>query len=215
MKRRISCNTIGILLQPLKRLHQNDKTGQEMNTDFTPLIVSRALHLYSRALQYPYIELTYEFQNILREIEKNISNDFDNTVAALILDLINSFQGEEMGALQGEFTRLFTPVEDDDPLISLHLSSVNRQAGSDELYELISESPFFLDGDDQYDSLPLVLDYFSVIISEDLDQAEDFFDKYINSNVPRLNEIIYKGSNLSFYKEAARGLNELVYLLAG
>jgi len=186
-----------------------------MNTDFTPSIVSRALQLYSRTLQYPYTELTYEFQNILREIEKSIDNDFDNTVAANVLDLINSFQGEDMAVLQAEFTRLFTPVEDDDPLISLHLSSVSRQADSDELYELISEGAFFSDNDDQYDSLPSVLDYFSVIISEDLEQAEYFFEKYINSNVPLLNEIIYKGSNLSFYKEAARGLNELVYLLAG
>lgn len=36
-----------------------------MNSDFTPIVVSRALQLYSRALQYPYTELTYEFQNIL------------------------------------------------------------------------------------------------------------------------------------------------------
>ena len=185
-----------------------------MNTDFTPIVVSRALQLYSRALQYPYTELTYEFQNILREIEKNIINDFDNTVAANVLDLINSFQGEEMAILQAEFTRLFTPIDDDDPLISLHLSNIGPRARSEELIDLISEDAFFLDNEDQFDSIPAVLNYFSVIINDDIEQAENFFDEYINQNLPRLNEIIYKGSNLSFYKEAARGLNELVYLLA-
>lgn len=120
-----------------------------------------------------------------------------------------------MGDLQAEFARLFTPIDDDDPLISLHLSNINPQAGNEDLFDLISENTFFLDNEDQFDSVSSVLDYFSILINDDLEQAESFFNKYINQNLPRLNEIIYKGSNLSFYKEAARGLNELVYLLAG
>ena len=65
------------------------------------------------------------------------------------------------------------------------------------------------------DSLPFILDYFSTLIVDDLEDAEIFFEKYLTALLPQWNEVLFKGSNLNFYKEVAKGLNELVYLLAG
>lgn len=186
-----------------------------MNTDFTNTAVSLALHFYSRTLKYPFDELTYEFQHILREIEKNINTDFDNTVAASVLDVINLYQGEEMRDLQAEFTRLFTPVEDEPPLISLQLLDINPKLDTVDLFDRIYESPLFMENEDQPDSLPFILDYFSTLINDDIDEAELFFEKYLTQILPQLNERIFNGCNLSFYKEVAKGLNEMVYLLAG
>ena len=186
-----------------------------MNTDFTDGVVSLALRFYSRALKYPYDELTYEFQNILREAEKKIRTDFDNTVAASILDVINFYQGEEMKDLQAEFTRLFTPMDEEPPLISLQLLDINARLDTVDLFDRIYESSLFIENEDLPDSIPFVLDYFAVLITDDLDEAETFFEKYLRHILPQLNEQIFNASNLNFYKEAAKGLNELVYLLAG
>lgn len=186
-----------------------------MNTDFSQKALSLALQFYSRTLKYPYDELSYEFRNILREIEKNINTHFDNTLAASILDVINFYQGEDMKDLQAEFTRLFTPVEGDEPFLSLQLLDLNPRLDSVDLFDRIYESALFLENEDMPDSLPFILDYFSTLIVDDLEDAEIFFEKYLTALLPQWNEVLFKGSNLNFYKEVAKGLNELVYLLAG
>jgi len=186
-----------------------------MNTDFNPTAISLALRFYSRALKYPFDELAYEFQHLLREIEKNIHTDFDNTVAAKILDIINFYQGEEMKALQAEFTRMFTPVEDQAPFISIQLLDMDPEMDSVELFDRIYESALFPENESQPDGIPFILDYFSVLLNEDLRDAAHFFNKYLKRNLPSFNERVFNGTTLNFYKEVSKGLNELVYLLAG
>ncbi len=184
-----------------------------MNFEFSLLAVSLAFRFYGRALIFPYDELTHEFQYLFREIEKNIRGDIDNTLGAKILDILNFYQGEEMGTLQAEFTRMFTPIGEEPPFISLQLSDIAPEINVSELNDLLLESPFYMQLEDHPDSIPLILDYFSSLIQEEPQEAELFFNTYLKPVLPRLNEQIFRGTTLNFYKEVARGLNELIFLL--
>ncbi len=184
-----------------------------MNQDFNSTTISLAFRFYARALVYPYDELTHEFQHLFREMEKHIRTEVDNTVAAKVLDVLNYYQGEEMGALQAEFTRLFTSTFDASPVIPLHIADIAPEIDLVALNDILLESPLYMQLEDHPDSVPQVLDYFSSVLLEEPESAEQFFSEFLKPSLPRLNERIYKGTSLNFYKEVARGLNELVYLL--
>ena len=186
-----------------------------MNRDYTPHLVSLAARFYSRALRYPYDELTHELQHLFREMEKNIGTEIDNTVASKVLDVINFYQGEEMSALQAEFTRLFTPVEGQDPLVSQYLSDFSVSMDSGELADRLFESALLLDFDEAPDSVCNVLDYFSALLDEAPGDAEEVYEAFLKKSVPAFNEKVFKGTTLNFYKELAKGLNELIILLDG
>ena len=176
--------------------------------------ISLAFRFYARALIYPYDELTHEFQYLFREMEKNIRDEVDNTIAAKALDVLNSYQGEEMSALQAEFTRMFSPEPGAEPFIPLHLADIAPEIDVVALNDILIESPLYMQLEDHPDSIPQVLDYFSSLLMEEPEAAESFFTRFLKPALPKLNERIYKGSSLNFYREMARGLNELVYLLA-
>lgn len=184
-----------------------------MNTDFSPQLVSLAFRFYSRTLMYPYDELTHELQYLFREMEKNIQTDNDNTIASNILDIINFYQGEDMMALQAEFTRMFTPVEGTHAFIPVQISELVPGLDTNDLVDNLYESPLMLSLEDNPDSVPNVLDYFAGIIEAEDEDIETFFATYIQPAIPVFNEQVYRGSTQNFYKEVAKGLNELIILL--
>ena len=186
-----------------------------MNRDYTPHLVSLAARFYARALIYPYDELTHEFQHLFREMEKYIHTDIDNTLAGKVLDVINFYQGEEMSALQAEFTRLFTPVEDQDPMVSQYLSDFSLTMNSGELNDRLYDSALMLDFQEAPDSISNVLDYFSTLLEEAPAEAEEVYESFLKKALPVFNEKVFNGTTLNFYKELAKGLNELIILLDG
>ncbi len=186
-----------------------------MNRDYTPRLVSLAARFYSRALRYPYDELTHEFQHLFREMEKYISTHIDNTITTRVLDVLNFYQGEEMRDLQAEFTRLFTPVENQEPLVSRYLSDFSVSMDSNDLQDRLYESALMLDVEEAPDSVCNVLDYFSALVEEAPEEAEEVYEAFLKKSIPAFNENMFNGTTLNFYKELAKGLNELIILLDG
>lgn len=185
-----------------------------MQSDFNPQAISLAFRFYARTLVFPYDELTHELHYLFRELEKSIETTVDNTVAARILDVINFYQGEEMQDLQAEFTRMFTPIGDEAPAISLQLADIAPEIDNTALFDLIMESPLFIQAEEYPDAVPQILDFFSSLLLDDPQEAEIFFETYLQKSLPLLNEQIFRSAGVNFYKEAAKGLNELVFLLA-
>jgi TorA maturation chaperone TorD len=185
-----------------------------MNFDFNRQTIGMALRFYARALSFPYDELTHELQHLFREIEKNIDTDIDNTVSSRILDVINFYQGEEMSALHVEYARLFSYVRDEEPLIPLQLSQLSANIDQARLMDEIVNSTSMFGVEDAHDAVPNVLDLFSSYIEiEDEEYIESFFKSFMSNGIPDFCEQLYQVTNLNFYKEVAKGLNELVYLL--
>lgn len=181
---------------------------------FNRIALSEAFSFYARALTYPFDEQRHELQNLFRQIEKNIENEYDNTVAVRILDVVNYYQGEEMKELQTEYTRLFTPRGESEPMISLRLGNWIEANRSDELEERLYETGFLTYSSEYPDFISHVLEYFaSILPDEDEAWIEEFYVKFLEEAIPALCQTIYKESNLSFYKEYAKGLHDLIQLM--
>ncbi len=176
--------------------------------------LSAAFSFYARALTYPYDEMRHELQHQFREVEKNIENEYDNTVASRILDVLNTYQGEEMKELQTEYTRLFTPRKEQEPLIPLRLSDWLKSEHWDDLHEHLFEAGVGVYSNEHPDFISHILEYFASILPyEDEESIRTFFDRYLKEPVPKLCERIYKNSNVNFYKEYAKGLHDLIHLM--
>ena len=185
-----------------------------MNFDFTRQTIGLALRFYARALSFPYDELTHELQHLFRELEKTIDTDIDNTAASRILDVINYYQGEEIAGMHVEYARLFSYVRDEEPLISLQLTQLLSSIDQAALIDEIANSSSMLGVEDAHDAVPNVLDLFSSYIEmEEEPDIATFFNSYIVLGIPVFCEQLYQVTNLNFYKEVAKGLNELVFLL--
>ncbi len=185
-----------------------------MNFDFNRQTIGMALRFYARGLSFPYDELIHELHHLFREIEKSIDTDIDNTVALRILDVINFYQGEEMSALHVEYARLFSYVREEEPLIPIQLSQLTTNIDQARLMNEIVNSTSMFGVEEAHDAIPNVLDLFSSYIEmEDEQYVESFFDSFLSNGIPVFCEQLYQATNLNFYKEVAKGLNELVFLL--
>jgi len=184
-------------------------------SQFNRNVLANAFNFYARALTYPYDELTHELQYLFRGMEKNIENAFDNTVASRILEIINHYQGEEMKALQAEYTRLFTPRKNIPPLISLQLADWTDEHDLSELEDRLFDVGVSQYSGEHPDFMTHVLEYFASILDyEDENWILDFYQKFLKQPIPKLCTIIYKTTTLNFYKEIAKGLHDLIQLMA-
>jgi len=185
-----------------------------MDIEIDKQVLSLSMRFYSRALMYPYEEMTYELQNLYRDMEKCITSDADNTLAAKALDVINFYQGEDMITLQSEFVRLFTPREDQPPFISLNIQDLDPQAPLDELLAELEEDPLFSEVEDEPELVPYIMDHFSSMLEYDEDERiETFYGTHLKVALKKLARDIFDGTTLNFYKEFGKGLDELVQLV--
>ncbi len=181
---------------------------------FNRNVLAKAFNFYARTLTYPYDELTHELQHLFREMEKNIQNAFDNTIAARVLDIINHYQGEEMKALQAEYTRMFTPRQETPPVISLQLENWSDRRDLNELEDRLFEVGVSQYSGEHPDFITHVLEYFASILDyEDETFINDFFEDFLKQPIPKLCKAIYKTSTITFYKEMAKGLHDLIHLM--
>jgi len=185
-----------------------------MHFDFNRQAISLACRFYARSLSFPYDELAHELHYLFREIEKNIETDLDNTVASKVLDVINSYQGEDMSALHAEYARLFSYVQDQESPVSMRVTDLDPQIDPWKLNDQIMKASAVFDLEDAPDGLPGILDLFSGSLEMDSDAAiSDFYESFLLRSVPMFCEQVYRLTGLNFYKEVARGLSELIYLL--
>ena len=181
---------------------------------FNRQALSAAFSFYGRALTYPFDEMRHELQHQFRQVEKNIENEYDNTVASRILDIVNAYQGEEMKELQTEYTRLFTPRKDHEAAISLHLGDWLGNTSLHDLEEQLYESGVSVYSGEHPDFVPHILEYFASILPyEDENTIRSFYARYLKEAVPRLSSEIYQKTTLHFYKELVKGLHDLIQLM--
>ena len=185
-----------------------------MDIEIDKQVLSLSMRFYARALMYPYDELTHELQHVFREMEKCLTSDADNTLAAKALDVINFYQGEDMITLQSEFVRLFTPRDEQSPFISLHIQDLNPEVPIKELLRKLEEDPLFAEMGDEPELAPYIMEHFSSMLEYDEDERiEAFYETYLKTSLNKLAKEIYDGTTLNFYKEFAKGLDELVQLV--
>ena len=164
---------------------------------------------YSKSLAPPYGELGLELQHIFRQMEITSQNELDEQIAAHCLDILNYFQGEELSALQAEFSRMFSHIEGEDPLISIRFidygDAEQVQNIMDDIYDAMLEVSY----DESPDSLINFLDYFSFLSeSGEIIAALPVFTQVMADFSGKF----YNISNINFYKEVAKGLNELCFI---
>ena len=116
--------------------------------------------------------------------------------------------------MHAEYARLFSYVRDQEPLVPLQLSQLINNIDQARLMDEIVNSTSMFGVEDAHDAIPNVLDLFSSYVEmEDEQSVESFFSAFIVAGVPAFCEQVYRLTNLSFYREIAKGLNELIFLL--
>jgi TorA maturation chaperone TorD len=180
--------------------------------DFSKPVLSKAFHFYAKALAFPYDEMTHEFQYIFREMEKQCESEFDQAITSKVLDIINFYQGEEQLDLHGEYSRLFSYVENEEPRVATNVISYNSAIDTDELYNLFEESGILFDLTEDIDNFQNLLDYFSFIIenAEEDEEIIRFYLQYMKPVMPQFCQNLNQTTTLNFYKECSRALNELL-----
>lgn len=171
------------------------------NSFFTHLF-----RFYSKCLAPPYGEVGLELQHIFRQMEITSQNELDEQLAAHCLDILNYFQGEDLSTLQAEFTRIFSHVEGEAPLVSIRFTDYGNfeevQNIMDDIYDSLLEVSY----DESPDSIINFIDYYSFLSeSGEIIDSLPAFSKIV---IP-FSEQFYSVSILNFYKEVAKGLNEL------
>lgn len=183
-----------------------------MLQDFSKPVLSKAFHFYAKALAFPYDEMTHEFQYLFREMEKHCESEHDQAIANRVLDIINFYQGEEQLELHGEYSRLFSYVENEEPRVPTNVISYDSSIDTDELYDLFEESGILFDLTEDLDNFQNLLDYFSFLIesAENDEEILAFYLRYMKTIMPQFCRDLSRTTTLNFYKEYSRALSELL-----
>jgi TorA maturation chaperone TorD len=182
----------------------------------TPLI----LRFYARCFLYPYEELGYELLHHFRQIERGEILEEDVPHLDQVLNIINSYQGEEIKVLRENFVSLFTQWEGHKPdcplLASDFMEGFGKAYDSGPFIDDLLDSGIPVNQEEEMDSIVNHLEYFSVLCEDDLEpvstmEITEFQTKYIYSWIPLFCDVLYQASQVSFYKDVATGLKD--YLL--
>ena len=161
---------------------------------------------YSKCIAAPYSELAFELQHVFRQMEITSQNELDEQLAAHCLEVLNYFQGEEISSLQAEYTRMFSHPEDKQPLISICFTDYGNAEEAQRIMDDIYDTMLEVSYDESPDSLINFLDYFSYL--SETGEVVDVLRQFVMIMMP-FSQQFYKASNINFYKEVAKGLNEL------
>lgn len=161
---------------------------------------------YSKCIAAPYSELGLELLHIFRQLEVTCLDELNEQLAAHCLEILNYFQGEELSALQAEFTRIFSHVEGEKPLLSIRFTDYGDDKEVHEIMNKMYDSMLEVSYDESPDSIINFLDYYSYLSETgEISEALPAFTRIITPFSRRF----YSVSNINFYKEVAKGLNEL------
>lgn len=170
------------------------------------LFFTHIFRFYSKSLSFPFTELGLELQHIFRQMEINFQNELEEQLAAHALDIVNYFQGEDMSNLQGEFSRLFSYIEGNDPLVSILFTDYGDANRAQLLADKLYESTFDVSFDETPDSMINLLDYYSYL--SETGEVATHLTIFREIVLPFSKQLASHG-NVSFYKEVAKGLAEL------
>ena len=185
-----------------------------MLQDFSKSVLSKAFHFYAKTLTFPYDEMTHEFHYLFREMEKECETEYDQAIATKVLDVINFYQGEEQLDLHGEYSRLFSYIEHEEPRVATNILSYDDDIDINELYTLFEESGILFDLSEDIDNFQNLLDYFSFLlgVAED-DEISEFYFRYLKDHMQRFCQELNRATTINFYKECSSSLSELLKLI--
>lgn len=177
------------------------------------------LQFYAKSFAYPYEQMPYELQHILRVLEQNVSNDEEYMFTNQILEIINAFQGIEFKELREEYVQLFTNYANQEPLCPLIASDFlqrnARHIDVDALFDMFLDSGLPFDESEPPDSLINILEYLSILFNPDDNfnkkDIDLFCKNYIMNWIPAFCDTLNNASGINFYKDIANSLKE--YLL--
>lgn len=188
------------------------------NDDIKPAL-SWLLRFYARCFVYPYDEMTYELQYLFRELEQFSAEEILYEPINQVLNIINSFQGEEQSELRQDYVKLFTASDEERALCPLVAGDFLRQYGkhyeAEDLYDLFFDAGLPFDESGEVDTIINILEYNSLLIESGAVLREDeFFENHVQNWVPMFCDVLYRASNVNFYKEVAGGLKDLLLILS-
>jgi TorA maturation chaperone TorD len=178
------------------------------------------LRFYARCFTFPYEEMGYELQYLFRQIELLEIEEDDQAYLEQILNVINHYQGEDLNDLRASFVSLFTQWENGNitcPILASQFTKSHHiKYNSDVFVDLLIDSDIPADTEDSMDSIVNYLEYFSVICDPQIKAPAEkkvlhFYKNHILTWIPQFCDLLFRYSNISFYKEVAIGLSE--YLL--
>ena len=175
-----------------------------------PIVLDLVFRFYSRALTFPYDQMAFELQHIFRETEVLCQDEWDESLANKILDIINFFQGEEISELQGEYTRLFVHSKTETSNVSFNISDYCSYYVYNQLLDEIYESGLGHSFDDIPDDISTFFDYGSFLMAEDnFNPKKEIFHDILR----QFSQQLHRQTTKNFYKEIARGITDICFIL--
>lgn len=195
-----------------------------MNRQNLTHLAPHILRFYAKCFIYPYEEMNYELQHLFRMIERMNICDDELTHVDQILIIINSYQGEEIKIIRGDYAILFSHLPDKVPLCPMvaseFLANFAKHYDLDIIDDLLLNSGIPINPDEPLDSIINYLEYLSLLCEEIyLDGIIEIdFDKFMHQHIlnwiPLFCDILYKATSLNFYREVSTGLkNYLLFLI--
>lgn len=177
------------------------------------------LRFYAKCFVFPYDEMQYELQHYFRVIERDSENADELLHVDQILNVVNMYQGMELKELREEYVTLFSGDAQCPLLAGDFAAKFSIRYDSEVFLDLIIDSDIPVNPDEPIDSISNYLEYLS-ILSEDLSDTREeslsaiFMREHVIPWVFPFCEVLFRISNISFYREAAAGLNEYLSWLA-
>ncbi len=175
-----------------------------------PNVLELVFRFYSRALSFPYDQMGFEMQHLFREIEIKCQDEWDESLANKILDVINFFQGEEINELQGEYTHLFVHSKTENSKVGFTISDYCTDSTYNQLLDEIYDSGLGQTFDDVPDDISTLFDYGSLLLNDqNFDEKAGLFYIVLLS----FSQQLHKQAAKNFYREIARGINDICFFL--
>ena len=184
-----------------------------MIQNFTPA-TQHILRFYAKCFVYPYEEMQYELQHLFRLTERDSESTEEIGFVEQVLNILNMYQGMELKELREDYVNLFTETAPCPLIAGEFVRRYSIKYDSEVFSELITESGIPVNPDEPVDSVINYIEYLS-LLSEDLllddgdqESVNTFLKEHILVWIPAFCKVLYKTSNLDFYREIAVGINE-------
>jgi TorA maturation chaperone TorD len=183
--------------------------------NFTPA-TQHILRFYAKCFVYPYEEMQYELQHLFRLTERDSESDEETAFVEQVLNILNMYQGMDIKELREDYVHLFTEDAPCPLIAGEFVQQYSITYDSDVFSDLMTESGIPVNPDEPVDSVINYIEYLS-LLSEDLLQGDgdqksvtSFLKEHILVWIPAFCAVLYKSSNLGFYREIAVGINEYI-----
>ena len=173
---------------------------------------------YARCFTFPYEELGYELQHMFRQLEREVLTDEDFQHLEQILNIVNNYQGEELKSIRDNYLYLFGLVEGDRPTCPCFAGEFTRilniRYNADNFIDVLLDSELPVDSEEPLDSIIYYLEYLSILYESTTESQKiefnQFYDQHVLLWIPAFCDRLLRSSHISFYKEVAVGLSELL-----